>query len=462
VGTIPGKRESRRFEGDVILTQQDIVEQRTHPDAVSFGGWAMDLHPADGVYSELSPCTQWHSKGVYQIPYRTMYSRNISNLFLTGRLISVSHVAFGSTRVMATCAHNGQAVGMAAALCLERHVRPREVPIRELQRELLKSGQHIPGVPLDDPEDLARAAAVRTSSCLLLEELAPCGSLQALDSSRAMLIPAPAGPLPAVTFLVDVARATTLAAEVRGSRREGNYTPELVLHRESFDLKPGPAQAVRIANGYVLESPRYLSYCLLENKDVSVHLSETRVSGVLSLAQTMNKAVAKGLRQEAPEGSGIDSFEFWLPERRPGGRNLAMSVEPPLREFCGGNVINGCARPSVRPNAWVAAVDDPAPALTLSWPAAKSIRRIEIVFDTDFDHPMESVLMGHPERDMPFCVDQYRVLDDSGAVLHHCRANHQTRNTIVLPAPAVTTTLRIEILSTHGGPAAIFAVRCYQ
>ena len=128
VGTIPGKRESRRFEGDVILKQQDLIEQRGWDDAVSAGGWAMDLHPADGVYSPLSLCTQWHSKGVYQIPYRSMYSRNIGNLFLTGRIISVSHVAFGSTRVMATCAHNGQAVGMAAALCHRQGFCPAKRP----------------------------------------------------------------------------------------------------------------------------------------------------------------------------------------------------------------------------------------------------------------------------------------------------------------------------------------------
>ena len=97
VGTIPGKRESRRFEGDYIIQQQDLIEQRRHDDAVSFGGWAIDLHPSDGVYSPESPCQQWHSKGVFQIPYRTMYSRNITNLFLAGRIISATHIAFGST-----------------------------------------------------------------------------------------------------------------------------------------------------------------------------------------------------------------------------------------------------------------------------------------------------------------------------------------------------------------------------
>ena len=98
VGQIPGKRESRRFEGDYMMIQQDVIEQRQHYDAISFGGWSIDLHPADGVFSELPGCDQWHAKGVYQVPYRTQYSRNIRNLFITGRIMSASHVAFGSTR----------------------------------------------------------------------------------------------------------------------------------------------------------------------------------------------------------------------------------------------------------------------------------------------------------------------------------------------------------------------------
>jgi hypothetical protein len=148
VSMIPGKRESRRFEGDYILRQQDIIEQRSHPDAVSYGGWSIDLHPADGVYSEFPSCSQYHAKGIYQIPYRSLYSRNISNLFLCGRIISVSHVAFGSTRVMATCSNSGQAAGMAAALCVKHRLTPRDISspqrIGVLQRELMKAGQHIP------------------------------------------------------------------------------------------------------------------------------------------------------------------------------------------------------------------------------------------------------------------------------------------------------------------------------
>ena len=80
VGQIPGKRESRRFEGHYMLKQSDIVQQKHFPDAIGHGGWAIDLHPADGIFSEKPGCNQWHSKGVYEIPYRCLISKNIKNL----------------------------------------------------------------------------------------------------------------------------------------------------------------------------------------------------------------------------------------------------------------------------------------------------------------------------------------------------------------------------------------------
>ena len=194
VGTIPGKRESRRFEGDYMLVQQDVVEQREHHDAVSFGGWAIDLHPSEGVYSREEPCTQWHSRGVYQIPYRCMYSRNVPNLFLAGRIISASHVAFGSSRVMATCAHGGQAVGVAAALCARDGSNPAALAaverIEELQQSLLKRGQYIPGVALQDDEDLVSTATeITASSELTLAELPPNGPRKRLTDGHALAAP---------------------------------------------------------------------------------------------------------------------------------------------------------------------------------------------------------------------------------------------------------------------------------
>jgi hypothetical protein len=464
MGTIPGKRESRRFEGDVMLTQQDVVEQRQHDDAVSFGGWAIDLHPSDGVYSTQPGCTQWHSKGVFQIPYRTMYSRNVPNLFLTGRLISASHIAFGSTRVMATCAHNGQAVGMAAAVCSRDGLRPRDLlaleRMRELQQELLRAGQFIPGVHADDVADKARSATVTATSVLELRELKASGEWTALDKPMALLLPVRAGRVPVVTVSLRSERKVAVGAALWASARSGNTTPDVFLAATELTLSAG-VQEAELAFDAVVHAPQHVFYMLHPEEGVSVALSQEQVTGVLTLSQKMNKAVAKSLVQTPPEGLGIDTFAYWLPERRPAARNLAVTIEPALKVFDATNVSNGVARPWCGVNAWVPAREDARPALRLEWKEAQTICEIEISFDTDFDHPMESVLMGHPERVMPACVTEFEVCGASAGVLAHVTDNHQTRWSLRLERPVVTKELSIAVLAHGPDLPAIFEVRCY-
>jgi len=465
MGTIPGKRESRRFMGDMILTQNDIVNQSTHDDAVSFGGWAIDLHPADGVFSPQPGCTQWHAKGVYQIPYRTMYSRNIRNLFLTGRLISATHIAFGSTRVMATCAHNGQAVGIAAAQCIESQLRPSDlvdtVQMRRLQHRLLRSGQHIPGVVAHDDEDLSRCAKVTASTTLHVAELSSSGELTSSDVSHALLLPLPAGPVPVITLCADTVRATTQRAELWRSSRPGNTTPDVLLASLEVPVEAGKAQPLRLDFHYSLEAPLHIFVILPHTSGVAFHQSTTQLPGILTLSQKMNSSVAKSPVQSPPDGSGVDEFAFWLPDRRPTARNLAARFTPPLQPYCPANVINGFARPWQGTNAWAPEPSDPNPTLRLSWDKPQTLSNIEIVFDTDFDHPMESVLLSHPERIMPGCITAYRILADDTQVLAEILENHQTRRALKLPKPVTASSISIQILSHGAAPPAIFEVRCY-
>lgn len=167
VGAVPGKRESRRFFGDHILTQSDIETANPFPDRVAYGGWSIDLHPPKGIYSPGKPAEFHGFPKMYSIPFRCLYSRNIKNLMMAGRNISVTHVAFGSTRVMATCAIMGQAVGTAASLCKKYNIFPRDVyrdHTSELQQQLLKDGCYIIDVKNEDEADLARKAMVTASS----------------------------------------------------------------------------------------------------------------------------------------------------------------------------------------------------------------------------------------------------------------------------------------------------------
>ena len=463
MGTIPGKRESRRFEGDVMLTQQDLMEQRTFHDAVSFGGWAVDLHPSDGVYSAQPGCTQWHSKGVYQIPYRTMYSRNIQNLFLTGRILSASHIAFGSTRVMATCAHNGQAVGMAGALCLADKVWPRELTQPErmhtLQQRLLAVGQHIPGVPLHEEQDLVQAATVTATSTLTLAALEPSGEMERLMQPVALLLPLAAGAVPRFTLQVSATQATTLRGELWASSHDGNTTPDVLLATCDVPLHEGH-QEVAVVFQASLQKTAHVFVKLNQNEFIAAAMSRDQVTGVLTVWQRMNKAVAKSAVQSPPDGSGVDTVAFWLPMRRPQARNLAMTFEPPLDVFQPVNVANGFARPWSGANAWLPETNDSQPALNLVWAQPRTLSRIVIGFDTDFDHPMESVLMGHPEHVMPACVTAFDVYAGE-TLLAHVDENHQTRWMLTLDTPV--TTDRMSIVVRAHGPAmpAIFEVRCY-
>jgi hypothetical protein len=281
-----------------------------------------------------------------------------------------------------------------------------------------------------------------------------------LTASCAMLIPVLAGPLPTVTLFCQTGERTTIQVEVRESSKPSNFTPDVVLHKEELELLPGSLQEISISPHVSVSSDRYVSYCLLANPLVTVATSAQRVTGVLSLSHSQNAAVAKSATQHAPDGSGIDTFEFWLPARRPGGKNLALRIDPPLHPFRAANVGNGEARPTVRPNAWVAADQDASPSLLLRWDGPKRIRKIEITFDTDYDHPLESVLMGHPEREIPFCIKRYRISGDSGELI--TAENHSTAVSHTLNTPVLTTTLKLDVLETRGMPAAIFELRCYE
>ncbi|WP_209329452.1 FAD-dependent oxidoreductase [Lunatimonas salinarum] len=133
VAYIGGKRESRRLMGDHILTQMDIQEGINYPDGCVTATWTIDLHFPDEKNAnyfkgeEFFAATKHIKVKPYTIPYRSLYSRNIENLFMAGRNISTTHVAFGSTRVMRTCGMMGEAVGYAAYVAKAFGTSPRGV-----------------------------------------------------------------------------------------------------------------------------------------------------------------------------------------------------------------------------------------------------------------------------------------------------------------------------------------------
>lgn len=137
VAYIGGPRESRRLMGDIVLTQEDIVSKRVFPDGCVPSTWSIDLHYPKEQYAIKFPENPFisiaeHDRRIdrtygYPIPYRCFYSRNITNLFMAGRCISVTHEALGTTRVMKTCGMMGEVVGKASSVCVARDCLPRDV-----------------------------------------------------------------------------------------------------------------------------------------------------------------------------------------------------------------------------------------------------------------------------------------------------------------------------------------------
>lgn len=168
VGMLPGTRESRRLMGDYILTEDDCLQNRRFEDEVAYGGWCIDLHCPHGLLdTDILPSgTCYYFDGVYSIPYRSYYSRNIRNMFMAGRNISATKLGMCSTRIIGCCAIGGQAVGAAAALCTKYGCMPRELMphIEELQQIILKNDGFLPGVKGNDPSDLAKHAKFTATS----------------------------------------------------------------------------------------------------------------------------------------------------------------------------------------------------------------------------------------------------------------------------------------------------------
>ncbi len=457
VGLIPGKRESRRFLGDTLLCQQDIVEQRDHYDAVAYGGWSIDLHPADGVYSEHDGCRQFHSKGTYTIPFRALYSQSLDNLLLTGRLISATHVAFGSARVMCTCGVLGEVVGRAAAICQQQQLTPAQLAqpdrIAQLQQRLLRQGAFIPRQPLLNP---AREAQVTVSSTLQLSALPADGGWQPLTSRCALLLPLKAGEsLPAIGVQLRAASAQTLRVSLLTSINPANTCGDRLLAAQ--EVVVDQQGDYRLTFDYRADVDRYLFIAFEENPAIEVALTRQRLPGVMMVFNSLNPRVAKRTRQVNDGDYGVDEFDFWLPRRAPQQILLAFALETPLQLWHGDYLLNGKLRPEQHTNGWAPALDDAQPQVSWRWQTPQHATHLTLLFDNDFDHAMETVQMGHAQAVTPHCTTHYRLWLDE-RLLVEVAENHHSVCHHALPQDVAFRQIRLELLASAGAVPALYGL----
>jgi hypothetical protein len=325
--------------------------------------------------------------------------------------------------------------------------------MQELQQRLLRTGHYVPALAIRDNENLAAKATVTASSTFQLAELPADGPLLHLEKEMAQMVPLPEGPLPEFTFFVDSESSATIEVELRTTSDAWHHTPNVVLDRQSMQVGIGKMHRLKICSKVTMPRAGYLFIIFKPNPHAWLHTSQARITGVLRLAFA---------RHEEHEAVGGDKYDSYYPERRPKGHNLAFQVNPGIDLFKPATILNGWQRPNYQPNAWMATADDSEPSIELTWPTPQRIGHVQIYFDGDYDHPLETVLMRHPERAVPFGVRNYQVLDDHRQVRIDAKDCHQSRVSHHFDPSLETTSLSIRITETWGALPAVFEVRCYE
>ena len=441
----PLRRSSRRFDGDYVLTEGDVFEPKLFEDRVSYGGWPLDVHPPEGLHSTGPPCDQSFVNELFSIPFRTMYSRNIDNLMLAGRCLSSSHAAMGAIRVMNTLGAAAEAVGIAAALCNEHGVDPREVRqshMQELQQRILKADGYIIGLENRDPADLARTAVVSTSSELRFQAENVDGFVE-LAYDLAQQLPLSKGRVDKIWILLKSERTEPcpIRVSVLESNKLGRFQREELIVDAEISIAPRGEQWVEVEVNRNVHEEVLLWICVekqpgvfwaFSNQEAVASRFAVRFTGDLSPKPSYGKA------RLAPMNEAIAPVRWdWIPINHHGrlpeelhdwidqsigvqyGRKvratLCCRVTPDSMAYGGANVINGISRTENWPNLWIS---DPLKGfpqdLTLSWDSARTISEIRLTFDTDLCAPDR--VCGFPREQfrfvfpVPECVRDYRIL----------------------------------------------------
>ncbi|MDD9265802.1 FAD-dependent oxidoreductase [Paenibacillus sp. GCM10023248] len=468
VGALPGKREYRRFVGDYVLNQNDIMAQEPFDDRVAFGGWSIDLHPPQGVYSAESGSKHLHADGIYHIPFRSLYSVNVSNMLMAGRNISASHVAFGTTRVMATCAVIGEAAGTGAALCVQKQATPRELyrkHLQELQQTLLRQDASIIGLRSEDTSDLARRAQITASSTLTQLCVERPVEPRRLDADVAVLFPvAPA--LNGFELLVDSEEATTIAVELWDTGRAENYVPKRRIASAEAHAAAGRLQWIPFELHWRPDEAQNAVVIVRANRHVTVYHADEPQTGILAFVRGKQPVVDPKLEDHQPEQPVVEWSMRGGLDRKP----LCFRAVGATHAFSADKVTDGYLRPYGTPHLWMSEPSLLAAGgeewLELSWAEEVAIAQVQVTFNDNVNQDLINLHAFRTSFDvMPELAKDYRLealVDGQWQVLHRETNNRKRTRRHDLRRTVQTGRLRLVVESTNGSPCAeVIEVRVY-
>jgi hypothetical protein len=484
IGQVPGKRESRRVIGRYFMTENDVLNKTVFPDEIAFGGWFVDLHTPGGLLaksSEPSAAAGGHEDeydtfsdysamsycGPYGIPLRILMAKDLDNLMMAGRNVSVTHAALGTVRVMGTTALMGEAAGVAAALGLERgHDFDRLVSedIGEIQQRLLANGCFLPNYRNNDAKDLARQAQITATSDAPVHGVAPetpgfhAGlavwkdqpqySIERLETRRGQLVAASGGRIDCIELCLSNESTETQKIDVELHRADHIWDyraePGAPLAKATLSVPPGGAHwiawPVDVALPADIAPGSFLRIDALPNKSVLWRAAKKVIPGHMAMyAISPNRMRRYG-----------------------NGHTLSYRITPEQRPFDAGQVVSGVTRPHGATNQWVSDPAQPLPqSLELAWEKPQALGEVQLVFP---GHLIREYHAYAPFYRDAQCPRDYAIEVNSGGTwqkLVEVKDNYQRLRKHALPAGTSADKLRVVVTATNGDPsAAIIEVRC--
>jgi hypothetical protein len=482
IGQVPGKRESRRIIGQYFMTEHDLLQNTVFDDEVAFGGWFLDLHTPGGLlaqhsepasaegYNKTSTYAAKSFVGPYGIPLRTLIAKDIDNLMMAGRCLSVTHAALGSVRVQGTTALMGQAVGTAASIALEQNIPLSEIATKDInavQQRMIRDGCYLPNYGNNDTDDLARNANVRASSNQLLSGMGPSNSgwyyeqLQAWDDKALARQPARLERrlgqwialgnegikrisvcLTNTSNQVQTVEAHLLDIDHIWDYRANEDVPKIATTTLTVPIGGMHWVTWELGDAPDIPKNKYVRLDLLANKNVQWHVAGDLAIGHMSV------------------------FEFTPGKMRRyfHGLTLSFQIEPAQSAFDATNIISGRTRPYDKTNLWRSAPTRSLPQwVEISWDTPQTIKTIDITFPGYIEREYHAY---PPLYRDPQCAAEYGIelfIDERWQEVLRVTDNYHRLCQHTLDNAIETSKLRIVIYSTYGDSSAgIYEVRVYR
>lgn len=468
IGVIPGKRESRRLVGDVTVTEHDVHTDRQWPDRVCTAGWTIDLHIKGGILNkdepgELSYIDDNYNHYIRTVPFtlplRAFYCKDIENLWMAGRNISVTHVAMGATRVQQIHANQGQAVGTAAAYSIRCGLTPRQTAnpddthFKDIQQQILREDMSVLGLVNEDPKDLARRATVTATSTAPLDFGAPrTENFIPLSKALSQIFPVTADRVETVSFYLknetdsDIDVEASLCELIHIWDKEVRpMTAQTTVHvpansegwyDASFNADVSPGKSYRVS----LSAEDGLSWALAEHHPTgtSAQFHYKSTGG----AEPQNAHVESLQQHEI----ALPIFERWVQEK---WISRAIRITPVPYPYGAYNINNGVAAPYTMPNLWVS---DPGQSLpqsaTLELDTPHRFNTVSVAFDTNLN--LSYTRFGTFWR-APTCARHWRIyaeIDGEWQIVYEETNNYLRRREVRFDT-VTSQRLKLEIIATN-------------